>query len=169
MWAGCVVMTMKAPITPFIIQLSMSVAMDILKLFQFKPANEVAMTSDLVAVFRMVSICTASCMVCVHTNLHVSNANISSLLNTHAHHIHVSFHLIIIMCYWCILCIHCAHSQFGANFNPVYQCYAINYERKRLYRHKLLSQPGYKKYLEVRVHCYGNWCIANKVAENVPA
>lgn len=54
MWAGCVVMTMKAPITPFIIQLSMSVAMDILKLFQFKPANEVAMTSDLVAVFRMV-------------------------------------------------------------------------------------------------------------------
>ena len=35
-------------------QLSVTVAIDILKLFEFKPANEIAMTSDLVAVFRMV-------------------------------------------------------------------------------------------------------------------
>lgn len=55
----------------------------------------------------------------------------------------------------------CVISQFGAKFNPVYQRYAMNYERASPYRHKLLSQPGYKKYQEVRVHCYGSWDVAS--------
>ena len=66
-------------------------------------------------------------------------------------------------CQWMVWCIQCVCvcvcvcvciSQFGAKFNPVYQRYAMNYERTSPYRHKLLSQPGYKKYQEVRVRCY---------------
>ena len=49
-----VTMTIKVLTLSVHMQLSMSVAIDILKLFQFKPANEVATAAGLVSVFGMV-------------------------------------------------------------------------------------------------------------------